>query len=105
MRALCISSELGGMNKVEKLDVEPWKFIVYEVDELYWFVSFSYSPVSFVDLSMIIKLTDEEKINAELDRQFLIDFSDKLRNDYKPYLIRSVEPELRSKLQNILKNT
>jgi hypothetical protein len=54
---------------------------------------------------MIIKLTDEEKINAETDRQFLIDFSDKLRNDYKHYLIRSVEPELRSKLQNMVKNT
>jgi hypothetical protein len=58
------------MNKVEKLDVEPWKFIVYEDDDLYWFESFSYRPVSFVDLSMIIKLTDEEQINSELERQF-----------------------------------
>jgi hypothetical protein len=93
------------MNKVKKLDVVPWRFIVYEVDELYWFVSFSYSPVSFADTSMIIKLTDEEKLKAESDWQYLIDFSDKLRNNYKVYLDRSVVPEIQSKLQNIVKNT
>ena len=97
--------ESGCMNKVKKIDVEPWKFVLYEVNDCDWFVKFSYSPVSFADTSMTIKLASEEKDKAKLGRQYLIDFSDKLRNNYQSYQNRSVGYDIQSELEVRAKNT
>ena len=97
--------EFGCMNKVKKLDVEPWRFVLYEVNDCDWFVKFSYSPVSFADTSMTIKLTSEEKNHAKSDRQYLIDFSDKLGMNYQSYQNRSVGYDTQSELEVRAKNT
>ncbi len=49
--------------KLNKVDIERWRFILYETPDKEWIVSFSYSPQSAIDLSMLIKLTDDENTN------------------------------------------
>jgi hypothetical protein len=75
--------------RLTKIDKENWRFILYESVQKNWFVSFSYSPQSFVDLSMLIELTNDEKEKAKDNRQFLIDFSEKVRSNFKDYLARA----------------
>ncbi len=77
--------------KLNKIDIERWRFILYETPDNKWIASFSYSPQSFIDLSMLIELTDYEKFEAESDRQFLIDLADKVRNSYKEFLDRAID--------------
>jgi len=80
------------MSKISltKIDKENWRFILYESDDGRWFAKFPYSPISVVDLSMLIELTDSEKTMAENDRQFLINFSETIRNRYSEYLHRAL---------------
>ena len=76
--------------KLNRIDIERWRFILYETPNNKWIASFSYSPQSFIDLSMLIELTDDERIKAESDRQFLIDMADKVRNSYERFLERAL---------------
>lgn len=80
------------MNKISltKIDKENWRFILYETADGKWFADFSYSPISAFDLSMLIELTDKEKEMTQNDRQFLIDFSETIRNRYSEYLFRAL---------------
>jgi len=73
-----------------KIDVEKWRFILYETINGKWIGDFVYSPQSFVDLSMLIELTDSEKALAEKNRQYLIDFSEDIRNNQNDYLKRAL---------------
>ncbi|MDO6440512.1 hypothetical protein Q4534_24035 [Cyclobacterium sp. 1_MG-2023] len=77
-------------SKLNKIDIERWRYILYETPDNKWIASFSYSPQSFIDLSMLIELTDDEKIKATSDRQFLINMADKVRNSYKGFLERAL---------------
>ncbi|OMH25229.1 hypothetical protein [Motiliproteus sp. MSK22-1] len=79
------------MKHINKLDMEPWQFILYEVDGSDWIVDFPYSPLSYVDASMSIKLSEEEKLQAKENRQYLIEFSEKLRNNHKAFLERALD--------------
>ncbi len=83
------------MNKVSltQIDKENWRFILYETINGKWIGDFVYSPQSFVDLSMLIELTDSEKALAEKERQFLIDFSETIRNNYNDYMKRALNRE------------
>ena len=74
--------------KLKKIDLENWRFVLYETENKDWIGSFVYSPVSFVDLSMLIILSPEEKNKAEIDRTFLIELSENIRNNYKEFLTR-----------------
>ena len=65
-------------------------FILYKSDNGKWFADFPYSPISAIDLSMLIELTDSEKAMAENDRQFLINFSETIRNRYSEYFHRAL---------------
>jgi len=80
------------MSKISltKIDKENWRFILYESADGKWIADFPYSPVSAVDLSMLIELTGSEKAMAENDRQFLINFSETIRNRYSEYLHRAL---------------
>lgn len=73
-----------------EIDDENWRFTLYETSDKKWISSFSYSPQSFIDLEMLIELTDDEKVKAESDRQFLIDMADRVRNNYKGFLERAL---------------
>ena len=84
------------MDKIQltQIDIENWRFVLYEDPSKDWFGSFVYSPISVVDLSMIIKLTDEEKLKACKDRNFLIELSENIRNNHKTFLQRSLDEKL-----------
>ncbi len=91
-----------GLEKIKKLDMEPWQFTLYEVDDREWIVSFPYSPKSFVDSSMSILLTEEEKLNAKEDRQYLIGFSEKLRNNHAEYSDRALDFNISLKYKELI---
>nr|WP_321453184.1 hypothetical protein [uncultured Carboxylicivirga sp.] len=55
-----------------------------------WIADFPYSPRSFVDTSILIELTESEKSNGIKDRQFLINLSEKTRNNYEDFLNRAL---------------
>lgn len=76
--------------KLNKIDIERWRFVLYETPDKKWIARFSYSPQSSVDLSMLIELTNDEKFKAESDRQYLIDMADNVRNSYKVFIERAL---------------
>jgi hypothetical protein len=78
---------------LKKIDQENWRFTLYESPDSNWYGDFIYSPQSFVDLSMLIELSDEEKKSTLQNRDFLIELSEKIRNNYKDYLNRSLNQE------------
>ena len=78
---------------LKEIDQENWRFTLYESPDSNWYGDFIYSPQSFVDLSMLIELSDEEKKSASQNRDFLIELSEKIRNNYKDYLNRSLNQE------------
>jgi len=78
---------------LKEIDQENWRFTLYESPDSKWYGDFIYSPQSFVDLSMLIELSDEEKKSALQNRDFLIELSEKIRNNYKDYLNRSLNHE------------
>lgn len=79
--------------QLNKIDIERWRFVLYETPDKKWIARFSYSPQSFIDLAMLIELTDEEKNKAESDRQYLVDMADKVRNSYKDYIGKAINPD------------
>ena len=85
-----------GKIQLTKIDKENWCFILYEKPDKSWIGSFPYSPVSAVDVSMLIELTEDEKSETQKDRNYLIEFSEHLRNNHKDYLKRAVHDSLYS---------
>jgi hypothetical protein len=81
------------MNKINlvQVDIENWLFTIYESKDGIWFGNFTYSPQSFIDLSMLIEFNESEKLNAQNDRQFLINLSFSIRNNYQNYLSKSLD--------------
>ena len=75
--------------KLKKIDTENWRFVLYESETGDWIGRFIYSPASYVDLSMFITLNAEEKSKSKVDRNYLIELSENIRNNYKEFLIRS----------------
>jgi len=75
---------------LSKIDEENWRYTLYESPNGKWYGDFTYSPQSFVDLSMLIELTNEETKSASDNRDFLIELSESIRNNYKDYLTRSL---------------
>ncbi|MCZ8329861.1 MAG: hypothetical protein O9282_00970 [Flavobacterium sp.] len=76
--------------KLFQIDIENWRFTLYESQSKELYASFPYSPRSFIDLEIFIKLTEEEKIKAKNDRNFLLEISDDVRNNYKNYFSRTI---------------
>ena len=72
-------------------DKENWKFSLYTTPEDKWYCDFCYSPQSFIDLSMLIQLTDDEQKKAQSNREFLIELADNIRDNYKEYFSRSLD--------------
>ncbi len=79
--------------KLKEIDREYWKFILYETPDEKWIGYFTYSPTSFVDLSMYIILSNEKKLKAKKNRDYLIELSENVRNNYKKYLKKSIDEE------------
>jgi hypothetical protein len=82
--------------KMEKINlteiaIERWRYILYETDTKDLYIDVSYSPVSFVDVSMLIKLNQEEKENHLNDSEFLKKHSEKISYYFKNYLHRSLD--------------
>jgi hypothetical protein len=76
---------------VTEIAVEHWRYILYESDTKDLYIDVSYSPVSFVDASMLIKLNEEEKQNHLNDSDFLKKLSEKISYYFKDYLRRSLD--------------
>ncbi|WP_313374423.1 hypothetical protein [Chishuiella sp.] len=75
---------------LKEIDGENWKFTLYESQDSNWYVDVVYSPRSFVDLSMLIKLNEEEKNTAINNRDNLIKLCDKIRDNYEHYQSKSI---------------
>ncbi|QXP52503.1 hypothetical protein [Cellulophaga sp. HaHa_2_1] len=75
---------------LNKIDQENWMFTLYENTNGIWYGDFMYSPSSFVDMSMLIELTDKEKKLAFENRFFLIELSEKIRTNYTIYQSRTL---------------
>lgn len=78
---------------LKEIDQENWRFTLYESPDSNWYGNFIYSPKSFADLSMLIELSDDEKKSALHNRDFFIELSEKIRNNYNDYLNRSLNQE------------
>jgi len=78
------------MIQLTKIDEEYWRFTLYESERGKWIADFTYSPKHFVDLSMLIELTDNEKIKSIQDRRFLIDLSERIRDNYADFFPRAL---------------
>ena len=76
--------------KLKEIDREIWRFIIYETSKGDWVGDFVYSPISAVDLSMLILLNENEKSKAKANRNYLIELSESIRNNFKEYLKRSL---------------
>lgn len=77
--------------KLTKIDSEPWQFILYRGENNQLFAKFYYSPQSYIDLNLLIKLTEEESNNVKINRIFLIELATKIRNDYTKYIGRGLD--------------
>ena len=65
-------------------------FILYESNEKELFGDFSFQPTSFIDTSMLIKLTKDESENVKEDRKQLIILSNLIRNRYGEFKHREL---------------
>lgn len=79
--------------KLTQIDQENWRFILYESQSGNWYGDFDYSPISFVDSSILIEFTEKEKRLASENRDYLIELSESIRKNYKDYEFRSLSPE------------
>jgi len=79
--------------ELKEIDKEHWKFVLYETSQNEWIGNFVYSPSSFVDLSMLILLSEDEKQEAMENRNFLIELSDEIRDNYKSFQDRALKRE------------
>ena len=75
--------------RLTKIDMERWRFVLYTDEDGDWFGDFSYAPKSWIDLSMLIQLTPEEKQQASNNRDFLIQLSEEIRNNFRNFFPRS----------------
>tara|TARA_R110001583_G_scaffold92079_1_gene234398 strand:- start:77 stop:439 length:363 start_codon:yes stop_codon:yes gene_type:complete len=94
-------TETMDIYKISRIDDEPWRFTVYEVNAGDWFVSFDYSPMSAVDACLEILLTPQEKEMAKKDRQFLFDMQAKVQRNYKSFFPRATPINLYAKWQEL----
>lgn len=83
------------MSKIElrRIDIENWRFVLYETSDQRWIGDFIYSPHRFVDLSMLIELTPEEKQKGQENRDYLIELADDINRNYDNYLDRALNRE------------
>ena len=72
------------------IDIENWRFCLYKApnDDLY--CDFPYSPVSYADFSMLLKLNPLEVDKIKADRNYLFEMSDHVRDNYKIFLQRAL---------------
>ena len=78
---------------LKEIDKENWQFALYENPNQDWIGDFVYSPESFVDLSMLILLSEEEKRKAKSNRSFLIELSQRIRSNFKEFQNRALKRE------------
>ncbi len=72
------------------IDIENWRFRLYEAPNNDLYCDFPYSPVSYVDISILLKLTAQETAKIKADRNHLFTMSDDVRDNYKIYLHRAL---------------
>lgn len=79
-------------NKIElkEIDMERWRFVLYTTPKQDWIIDVSYSLTSHFDLSMLILLNAEEKQAAQIDRNYLIEWSDRVRENPKSFEPRAL---------------
>ena len=80
---------------VKEIAQKPWEYTLYEVNGTDWVMSIPYSPKSFVDTSMSIKLNDEETLMAREDEQWLSTFAEKVRYSPDKYLGRALTVDIK----------
>ncbi len=78
---------------LKKIESVSWKYTLYEDKDHNLYGDFCYSPRSTIDLSMIIKLYEEEITKFKLNHHYIAILSDKVRLNYKNYLSRALKRE------------
>jgi hypothetical protein len=83
----------GEMEKIilTEIDKENWQYVLYETFDKNWICDIVYSPLSFVDLSMLIQLDNDQKSKIHLDRNYLLELTTKIRDNYKDYLSTALD--------------
>ncbi|GGC86768.1 hypothetical protein GCM10011508_12520 [Flavobacterium lutivivi] len=76
--------------QLKQIDIERWKFILYKSENDDFYCDFSYSPVSYCDMLLLIKLTEEEKNETKLNRDYLVKLSEKVSYYFRDYLPRAL---------------
>lgn len=73
------------------IDIESWRFCLYEAPNNDLYCDFIYSPVSYADFSLLLKLTPQETEKVKADRNNLLAMADHVRDNYKNYFDRAVK--------------
>ena len=79
--------------RLTELDREHCTFILYTTSDERWIVDFFYSPSAYFDATMLIELAEEEKLLAQKDRKYLIEFAAKIQNDYRYFSPRELSQD------------
>lgn len=85
---------MSDIKTVKQIAQKPWEYTLYEVNNSYWVMSIPYSPKSYVDTSMSIKLSDEETRMAKEDQTWLSTFAEKVRYSPDKYLGRALSADI-----------
>ncbi len=75
------------LNEIHK---ERWKYILFESIDKELYIDIPYSPVSFFQATMLVKLNDEEVKQYLEDKTFLIELSEEMSYHFKRYMNRSL---------------
>ncbi|PZU16783.1 MAG: hypothetical protein DI622_11215 [Chryseobacterium sp.] len=81
-----------GNQKIELKEIhkENWKYILFESIDRELYIEIPYSPISFFQASMLIKLTNEEVRQHFKDNTFLIKLSEEISYHFNRYMSRSL---------------
>ncbi len=80
--------------RAEKIDQKPWEYILYKIDQGGYILTVPYSPKSFVDAKLNLKLSVEECELVNSDPSWVRLFAEKVRNSPSKYLSRSLSPDV-----------
>jgi RNAse (barnase) inhibitor barstar len=80
-------------NILVEIDRENWRYILYESNEGETYGDFIYSPQSFIDLSMLLKLNTYEVAYINKSRENKLKFADEIRSDSKKFIDKSLNRE------------
>ena len=82
-----------GKIHLTEIDRESWSFILYESTNGDLYGDFIYNPISFVDASIFIRLSDSETKKVNESRDELIKLAATIRYHYSKYLDQNIDQQ------------